>query len=183
MSFDYFEDLEDFELWADSEGGPGKAREDILSTLSDRDLEIPASDLSEAELQAMPGHVLFAFQYDSDLSLSFYAVPEDKLSEPLRAAMKAASGYAYAYHELSLGDEQARAFIRLDAAAGLEDFDEYIEEFDGSMDGFSKTIAESDRNCLEPFRVAYFEDEKDPVVAEGALDKRFVAAYSVRRAQ
>jgi hypothetical protein len=134
---------------------------------------VPASKLREDELRAMPGHVLFGWQYDRDLSLSLYAIPEAKVSPALRAAMETANFKSYAYDELALGDERAQAFARIDAAMGLGEHKE----------GAAAAIPAADRDCIAPYRILYLEDGEAPVIEAGGFDKRFVAAFSVRRAQ
>jgi hypothetical protein len=176
MPFDYFEDLEDFYLPEIDATNPKKAREKLIKTLAEFDLDVPAAKMDDKHLRAIPGHVLFAWQYDHDLSLSLYAIPEAKLSKALAGALKNASNKCYAYHEMSLGDERAQAFVRIDAAMGIKGFDVPIK-------GFAGSIAKSDRDCLAAYRIAYFESDKKPKIKKGALDKRFVASYAVHRAE
>ena len=77
---------------------------------------------------------------------------------------------------MALGDEKAKAFVRIDAAMGVPGYDKCIE-------GFADEIADADKQCLTKYRVAYFEDEEEPKIKRGACDKRCVAAHAVRRSQ
>jgi hypothetical protein len=176
MAFDYFDDLQDFYLPDIDAAKPEQARKQIIKTLNEFKLRIKAEKLNDAQLRDMPGHVLFAWQHDRDLALSLYAIPEKKLSKALAGAMQTASNKCYTYHEMSLADDRAKAFVRIDAAMGVEGFDVPIE-------GFAKSIDKSDRNCLADYRIAYFESDEKPQIEKNAFDKRFVAAYAVKRSQ
>jgi len=177
MSIDYTLDLEDFQMVnVSAYESVAAARAGILETFEDCQIEVPAADMTEEELLALPGHVLFGYRYDRDLSLSVFAIPESKLSEALAAAFVAADGRAYEFHEMSLGNDLAKAFVRIDTAMGTEGFDKCIE-------GFVETIDDGDKDCLAVYRIAFIEDEEDYEIAEGAFDKRFVASYEVQRVQ
>ena len=176
MALDYFDDLEDLYMPALDSKSPAKARKELIKTMGEFKLKLPTAALSDAQLEKMPPHVLFGWQFDAALSLWLHAIPEAKLSPALLAAMKETNSRAYAYHEMSLGDDRAKAFVRIDAAMGVNGFEACIE-------GFADSIDAADRNCLAEYRVAAFEDGEDPVFEEGALDKRFVAAYTARRCQ
>lgn len=174
MAFDYFEDLEDFYLNLDGATTAVAAQHRIAKILGEFKIKVPKTKLREAALQELPGHVLFGWQFDHLMSLSLFAIPEDKLSSALRAAMETANFKSYAFHELSLGDERAQAFTRIDAAMGLP------EHTAAAFDD----IALEDRKCILPsYRVAVIEHDEKPIIEAGGFEKRFVAAYAVRRAQ
>src|SRR5687768_6337853 len=123
MAFDYFEDLEDFYLPEIDATKPKKARDELIKVLKEFKLDVKATKMDDAQLSKMPPHVLFAWQHDLDLALSFYAIPEGKLSKALAGALRTARNKCYAYHEMSLGDEMAKAFVRIDAAMGVDGFE------------------------------------------------------------
>jgi hypothetical protein len=182
MAIDYFEDFEDFGF-----PGPGESasefRAAVLEVFASCDVEVAAAELSDDALDAMPGHVLFAWMYDHDLSMSLFAIPESKLSAALRGAMSAANDLAFAYHEIMIGDDRSAAFARIDAATGVDDFDDYLEDLEEAIAGFAASVADSDRDCLSDYRIGYLESDEEPELSDGAFDRRFVAAYSVRRCE
>jgi hypothetical protein len=174
MELDYFEQLEDFYLPECDPRDATKARAAILETLENFELEVSAAEMTDADLRAQPGYVLFAWRHDRDLSLAFYAIPDSKLSPTLAAALSAAHNSTYTDFEMSTGHENAEAFARIDAAMGVPGYEQRIQ-------GLS--VADSDKECLSTYRVAYFEDSEQPKIKRGAFDKRFVAASAVRRSQ
>jgi hypothetical protein len=183
MAIDYFDTFEAFELPACDAKTASRVRAALIDSLEECEIEVPADDLGEEELLDMPGYVLFAWLYDNDLSLSLFAIPESELSGDLRAALETANGKAYAYRELMIGDASSQAFARIDAAIGLDEFEDYLEDFEENVEGFGDTVAESDRDFLAGYRVAYFEDGERPRFEGGAFDRRFVSSSTVRRCQ
>lgn len=173
---DYFADLRDFYLLVPEGEGAAEVRRRLLATLAEFQIEIPAAVMSEEQLDALPAHVLLGWRYDRTRSLSLYAIPTAVLSDELASALRTVHNKGYAYDELTFGDAKAAAFARIDAALGLPDYDEYVEEL-----GFA--VADSDKKCLAAYRVAVIADGEEPVIEPGALDRRFVSACAVRRSQ
>ena len=177
---DYFSDWGVPELVANDAVA---SRAALAERFAEAGLAVPMAELSADELAARPGHVLFAFAYDQDLAMSLYAIPEDALSAALRAAMAQVSYQGYAYHELMIGDDDGLAFVRLEAAVGVDGYEEILEELEEEVPGVGATIPASDRACLAPYRIGVLEHRKEPRIEPGGLDRRFVAAFTVRRGQ
>ncbi len=177
MALDYFESLESFYLPDCDPDDPVGTRDAIAEALSEiPGFDVPEPRLDDDELAASPPHVLFGWCYDYDMSIALFAIPVDELSESLAVAMKKVDRKAYAHHELTLGDDFAQAYVRIDAALGLPLVDDYFESFPNTIDA-------ADIDCLSRHRVAYGEEGEDVHFEDGALDRRFVAAYYVCRAQ
>lgn len=180
MPVDYFSD------WTLPDLDPSDAvaaRATLTASFAEVELDVPMAELSADDLAALPGHVLFGFSYDDDMTTHLFAIPEADLSAELRTAMETANRCGYSYHELMIGDDEAKAFLRLDAAFDADGIEEILEEVEEETPGFAAQIADSDRACLTRYRIGGLENGKDPDVPAGGLDKRFVAAYSVRRGQ
>ncbi|MCA9677390.1 MAG: hypothetical protein H6709_21185 [Kofleriaceae bacterium] len=162
---------------------PVASRAALAERFAEAELAVPMAELSAAELAARPGHVLFAFSYDRDLAMSLYAIPEDALRDALRAAMAQVSYKGYAYDELMLGDDNGVAFMRLEAAVGVDGYEDILEELEEERPGISATIPASDRACLAGYRIGVLAHRQEPRIDPGGLDRRFVAAFTVRRGQ
>ena len=133
----------------------------------------------EAWADAEP-HVLFGYQYDSDMTLYLYAIPTAALSEALRTSLQTVNYQAFAYHELMIGDDASKAFMRIEAAAAVEDWEDLLECFeDEAIPDFGEEIPESDRECWEAYAIGELGDDVE--ITDGGLAKRFVASYMVRR--
>ncbi len=173
MGFNYFDDLEDFDLYfndgADADGVHGQLAENFGQ------YEALEFDFPSAAPDGAP-HVLIGWRNDSDLALSLFAVPEEKLPPELRQAFALVTCSAYAYHEMSLGDDEAKAFQRAHHALTGETDDDLLQSA-------GLTLPDAEAKCLAPYRVAYFEHKADAKVEDGALGRRFIAAYSLRTCQ
>src|SRR5690606_41660398 len=90
---------------------------------------------------------------------------------------------AWAFDELMIGDDMAKAFLRLDAAFGTDGWEETLELIPDEEPDFEIDIPASERECLAPFEIAKLEQDEEAVVVDGGLAKRFVASYMARRCQ
>ncbi len=156
------------------------ARAAIAERFDEIGYTIPMSEMSAEELQALPPYVLISWDFDYDMSVTVFAVPEAELSPVLRSALELANYGAWAYDEMMYGDEAAHAYMRLDAAF-MEDVEDMLESFEEVVPGFGANIPATERNCMAPHRVARFAHRAEPSYEPGALDKRIVATYSLHR--
>ena len=182
MPVDISEDFEFFRLPSVDPDDPAAARAAITASLAETGHPPPPPQLDDAALVALEPSVLFAYQDDYYADFSLYAIPKSHLSDALLAAFERADGKAYAWEEMQLGDDNARAYLRIDAAVDQESIRDILDDLDFEQPGFIQ-IPEDERAFLEPFRVARFENGEEPVYQPDALDRRFVATYTVRRAQ
>ncbi len=187
MSFDmsdHFEDMGFMDL--DPEDGPG-ARRSIIEQFAERGLAVPHdAALSDDDVAARPAHLLFGLESDFHGTFCVYAIPEDAFSETLNAALRKVNNSAYAYHEMMIGDDDARAFVRVEAAALLDEdaLVDILEEWEDELEvDLGAQIPKAERGCLAPFEIARFESRRDPVYADGGFDKRFTVASYVKRCQ
>ncbi len=176
MALEFFDDLCELVFPDCDPENASASRDGIIEVLTDLDVSVDAAQMSEEELLALPGHVLFAWVYDYDMSLTLYAILESALSDQLAEALKIADNSGYAYDEMAVGDDGGQAFIRIDAAMGLEVADDLIELL-------SAPIPKADIDCFRPYQIARFEDGEEPEIEDGAFDKRFVSSCTVRRSQ
>ena len=74
----------------------------------------------------------------------------------------------------------AAAYLRIEAAVGVEDWDVVVEDAREESE-LELEIDEADQDCLGPFRIGAIPNGGDPDLSAGGLDKRFVMSSSVRR--
>ena len=160
---------------------PVEARAELMTWFKDYNLPIPFADMSADALAASPAHLLVSWRFDYENNVRFYAVPVDAISPALRDAFVLVNNRAFAYQEMFAGDDESKAFVRIEVATDADEADELLQAFEQYFPGFSDTIADTDRACLEPFLIAQFEDGDEPTFVDGGFDKRFVAASFTHR--
>lgn len=179
MTIEYFDFCKQFYLPNIEGAAPAAAREAIIEVFSKCGVDVGPGEVPADS----PAHTLVAWAYDEDMTIHVFAVPDGALSEGLHAAFARVPSMGYAYDEIMGGSDVCLELMRIDAAMDA-DYEDLLEDFAYDMDpDVESKIAQSDRACMEPFRIATIESGEEPVVVEGGFDKRFTATARYRRSQ
>lgn len=170
----YFKDVAELDAEA--------ARRAIAERFAEVGVSIPLEELP-ADLAAAPAHFLVVWANDEALTLNVFAVPEGALSADLRAAFVTTNSMGYAFDEIMTDGPEGVALLRLDAALGHSELESMLAEYEELDPKIAEKIPDTDRNCMEPYRVATFAHGDEPAYVEGAFSKRFTAVFRTRRSQ